>query len=130
MARTKSIQTDIQRLFKLLEWQKARYRSLSRKFTTLNNRTSAMFHNQQHYLRHRAPAVLKKQRAMTLATARLYKRMEAIGRQNIRFQSALHSKPSEKNIIFLCSHNDAKKLRTILQMDFRQFNGTKKLRAA
>jgi hypothetical protein len=130
MARTKSIQTDIQRLFKLLEWQKARYRALSRKFTALNHRVVSVFHNQQHYLRHRAPKVLKKQKTMMLATERLYKRMEVIGRQNIRFQSALHSKPAEKNIVFLCSHNDVKKLRTVLNMDFRQFNGLKKLRAA
>jgi hypothetical protein len=91
-----------------------------------NDRITAVLSNQKHYLRRRAPAVLAKQKAqnqMIKNAQLLLKRIEKI--PQLTFQSA-HKKPgvNARHLVFMCTPNEARKLRTMVNIDFRQFNSS------
>jgi anion-transporting ArsA/GET3 family ATPase len=89
-----------------------------------NDRVTAVLSNQKHYLRRRAPAVLAKQKAqsqMIKNAQLLLKRIEKI--PQLSFQTA-HKKlnSDQRHLVFMCTPNEARKLRTMVNIDFRQFN--------
>jgi len=91
-----------------------------------NDRVAAVLSNQKHYLRRRAPGVLARQKAQqqNIKNAQLLlKRIERIPKLSFQTARNLHNK-SERHLIFMCTPNEARKLRAMVNIDFRQFNSS------
>jgi len=96
---------------------------LKSRLTELNQKLTTIVGNQKHYLRHRAPAVLKNQQIRILQAQRLLKRIEAI--PNLKVITSYKGKVRAQRSLFMCTGNEARKLRSMLNIDFRQFNSSK-----
>jgi DNA repair ATPase RecN len=95
-----------------------------KRITEATRKVNAMHDNQRHYLRRRAPKVLKRQRELQKKTEQILKRLERVGKLNFKVSSKAWSK-GEQHVLFMCTHNEARKLRSMLNVDFRQFNSCK-----
>jgi hypothetical protein len=89
----------------------------------LSKKLSQVLGNQKHYLRHRAPEVFKMQKRRIAKAERLMEKMAAIPKINII--TSYSGDKRVKRAIFMCSPNEARKLRAVLNIDFRQFNSSK-----
>jgi hypothetical protein len=90
-----------------------------RKLRQTRRQVGNVLSNQRHYLRYRAPAVVTRGRKMVEHAKKFMQRMERIPKLNIKTSC----KAGERyNIIFLCTNNEARKLRALANIDFRRFN--------
>ena len=89
----------------------------------LSKKISTIIGNQQHYLRHRAPEVFKNQKKRLAKADALMRRMEAIPKINIC--TSYKGKVRAQRVLFMCTANEARKLRAMLNVDFRQFNSSR-----
>ena len=115
--------TDYDRRLKRVEHLLDSARAL---LSRANDRITSVLANQKHYLRRRAPAVLAKQKAqsqMLKNSQLLLKRIEKIPQLTIQTS---HNKPGseQRHILFICTPNEARKLREMVNIDFRQFNSS------
>jgi hypothetical protein len=96
---------------------------LNKWVSELSHKLSQVLGNQRHYLRHRAPEVLKNQLKRIKQAEALMKRMESIPKINVC--TSYQGKVRAQRSIFMCTPNEARKLRAMLNIDFRQFNSSK-----
>lgn len=99
-------------------------KKLRQRVVVLNGKLSQIIHNQRHYLRHRAPKVLKNQRDRIRKSEQLLKKMAAI--EKIQLRTSYGGEQRAHRVIFMCTANEARKLRAMVNIDFRQWNSRKK----
>ena len=120
MSRTKNPNTVILNLQRQIARQEHLLRSARKRITSMAGRVTDVLNNQKHYLRHRATGVLARQKSVVATAAALVKRMQNIPRLN--FMTSRQGK--RYNVVFMCTNNEARKLRALVDVDFRQFNSS------
>ena len=124
MARTKDPNTEVRNLQKRIDRLEHLLNSNRKLTSRANDRVVTVLNNQKHYLRHRAPGVLKRQKDLITKAVRLMRRLECIPKLNIQTSHKKHNS-ADKHIIFMCTGNEARKLRQMINIDFRMFNSCK-----
>jgi hypothetical protein len=90
----------------------------------ISNRCTSLLNNQKHYLRHRAPTVLKRQKRMLANAERLTARLQAIpGIKHVTTQKTAHGSKTVRHLL-LVSGNEARKLRALAHIDLRSILNT------
>lgn len=80
-----------------------------------SNKVKDLINNQKHYLRHRAPGVLKRQARLLLTAERFAKRYDKMPRMKFT-QLRKSSRPKH---VLMVDGNQAKKLVALADLDFR-----------
>ena len=112
--------------FERLEEQVQRALILVRK---VNARCANILAARNHYLRHRAPAVLKRQSVMIGAMKKMAKKLEAIPRMSLQVSHKARNK-DKQNVLLMVTSNQARKLRALADADLRPvLNGLANSRA-
>lgn len=78
----------------------------------INSKLNNIIHTRNHYLRHRAPAVMKKQKMMLRRLSRMVDKFDKIPRMNLKTSSKAKS-GSRFNTLLLVTTNQAEKLKAI-----------------
>ncbi len=94
--------------------------TMRRRYSRISGRVTAILGNQQHYLRHRAPVVAANGKKTVAAAKRLMRRMEHI--PALQFRTTRKVRAGKKHLLFLCTNNEARKLRALARLDLRRFN--------
>ena len=95
----------------------------------VNDRCAGILAARNHYLRHRAPGVLKRQQVMFRAMQKAAKKLEAIPRISIQVSHKARNK-DKQNVLLMVTANQARKLRALADADLRPIlNGTANVRA-
>lgn len=108
-------------LLRQIDRQETLIKTLRRRTTELSRKLGLILSNQTHYMRFRAPKVAERQKALAEQAKRFVKRMEKL--PNLKLHTSYNARNSKANrVIFFCTGNEARKLRAMLNIDFRQFN--------
>lgn len=105
-------------LLSRIELQDRQIRKLKRRLSVNTERVNDILYSKRHYLRNRAPGVLKRQQILTQAK-NILRRWSVIPKLNV---VTANKRRGKTNCIFLCTGNEARKLRAMVNLDFRQFN--------
>jgi hypothetical protein len=95
----------------------------------VNERCSNILAARNHYLRHRAPGVLQRQRVVFRAMQRVAKRLESIPRMSLQVTHKARNK-DRQNVLLMVTANQARKLRALADADLRHLlNGASNARS-
>lgn len=98
--------------------------TMRKRILLANKRVAAVLHNQNHYLRHRAPAVINRGKNLIKQSKILMKKLSKLPSLRVHTKT----RTNRHNFVFLCTGNEARKLRALAEMDMRRFNTNGKLR--
>ena len=84
----------------------------------VNKRCADILAARNHYLRHRAPGVLKRQKIMLRTLEKTAKKFDAIPRLSLQVTHKARNK-DKQNVLLMVTSNQARKLRAIADADLR-----------
>lgn len=90
-----------------------RVRHLEKKINKWDSRLKGLDYNMRHYLKRRLPSQRKKAAAASHALAAVKRFNKTVGRQLVK------TKSGKDRVIFMCSNNQARKLRAFADSDLR-----------
>jgi hypothetical protein len=99
-------------------------KGMRKRLSIVNAKMSSIIDTRNHYLRHRAPAVLTRQRDLVRAAVKMADKLKAVQRLNIHTTHATR-KGGKSNVLLLVTPNQARKLRAIADSNLRHFLNSK-----
>ena len=114
-----TLESKVRELEKAVEHLEAQVRRSLKVARKTNERCAALLANQKHYLRHRAPGVLKRQKLMMANAEKLADRIQSIpGIKHITTKNIAKGSKNPRHLL-LVSGNEARKLRALARLDLR-----------
>lgn len=108
-------------LNRTIEWQNKKIKHMGKLLSRMNDRIVSVLHNQKHYLKCRAPGVLKRQKKFPNVLSLMEKKLKRL--QKLGVCKTQHKKT--RRVVFLCTGNEAVKLRRLVEFDFRPLLNSK-----
>jgi len=102
--------TEMESIFRKIE-------HVNNRVTKISERVSMILANQKHYLNNRGKNVLKRQGAALKAISNLNYKIKQIPKLSVAFSKK--SKGGTQRVILMVSHNQARKLRALADLDLR-----------
>jgi len=97
-----------------------RLERLEYRINSWNDRLSSLDYNMKHYLEKRMPIAIKHERIKARLNKKILSLEKALGK--VAIHTTWKAKGGPDRVIFLCTHNQASKLRRIADSDLRNFN--------
>lgn len=91
--------------------------------TKINDKYMGIIHTRNHYLRHRAPGVNKRQKLLLRAALTLEKKFRTLKKVGLHMTHSTRS--GKQNILLLVTANQARKLRAIADSNLTHFLNSK-----
>lgn len=114
-----TLESKVRKLEKTVEHLEDQVRRSLKVARKTNERCAALLANQKHYLRHRAPGVLKRQKLMMANAEKLAARIQNIpGIKHITTKKRVRGSKDSRHLL-LVSGNEARKLRALARLDLR-----------